>query len=120
MSGALARTGWRALLTLLVLGTCWLAFSPAPPPQIDTGWDKLNHWIAFSSMAFSACFAFPQTRARYRKVALALLAFGIFIELVQLEIPNRSAEVLDVVADAIGIMGGLLPAWWWQRRRRAA
>jgi VanZ family protein len=49
-------------------------------------------------------------------VALGLLAFGVFIELVQSQIPGRDAEAMDVVADSIGILGGLLLAWLLQRR----
>ena len=100
------------------MGTCWLAFTPSPPPTLDTGWDKLNHWIAFATMAISACFAFAQSRHRALKVALWLLAFGVFIELVQSQIPGREADVLDVLADSIGIAGGLLLAWGRERLRR--
>jgi VanZ family protein len=103
---------------LLVLGTCWLAFTPSPVPEIDTGWDKLNHWLAFASMAFSACFAFALARHRLLKVMLALLAFGVVIELVQSQIPGRDADALDVLADAIGIGGGLLLVWIHDRLRR--
>lgn len=113
-----AAFGWRALLAGLVLGTCWLAFDPGPPAAIDTGWDKLNHVVAFSSMAFSARFAFPN--GRIPAIVLGLLAFGIFIELVQTQIPGRSAEVLDVAADAVGILAGLAAARVWQRRRASA
>ena len=105
------------LLAVLVGGTCWLAFSPAPPQELDTGWDKANHWLAFSTLAITACLAFPHARRRYAGVALGLLAFGVFIELVQSQIPSRSAEVLDVVADSFGIGAGLLVMVVWQRLR---
>jgi VanZ family protein len=99
------------------LGTCWLAFSPAPPAELDTGWDKANHWLAFSTLAVTAFQAIPNARRRYAGVALGLLALGVFIELVQSQIPARSAELLDVVADAIGIGAGLLIMKAWQRLR---
>ena len=117
-SGPAAVRGWRALLGALVLAVCWLAFTPSPPEDFDSGWDKLNHWLAFATLAFCACFAFPGAQRGYLKVALALLAFGIVIELVQTQIPGRNADALDVLADGIGIAGGLLPAWLWQRVRR--
>ena len=40
--------------------------------------------------------------------SLLLLAYAVFIEVSQLFTPNRSAELLDVVADVIGITIGLL------------
>jgi VanZ family protein len=99
--GAPARTGWRALLAALMLATCWLAFSPAPPENIDTGWDKLNHALAFAALAFCASRGFaPQ---RLLAVPASLLAFGGFIEIVQSQIPGRSAEWADLLADAVGI-----------------
>ena len=112
-----AVAGWRLLLVALIAGTCWLAFSPAPPQEIDTGWDKANHWLAFSTMAVTAGLAFPHARRRSAGVALGLLALGIFIELVQSQIPARSAEVLDVVADSIGIAAGLLLMKAWRQLR---
>ncbi len=111
---------WRALLALLVAGVCWLAFSPAPPAALDTGWDKLNHLLAFSTLAFTASQAYPGARRRPWMVALALLAFGVFIELVQTQIPSRSADVLDVCADSVGIAAGLLLHALWRRSRIAA
>jgi VanZ family protein len=110
-------TGWRVLLAILVVGTCWLAFTPAPPRELDVGWDKANHWLAFSTLACTACMAFPQARRRYASVAVWLLALGIFIELVQSQLPTRSAELEDIVADCVGIGSGLLVMKAWQRFR---
>jgi len=119
MPRAPATTGWRALLALLALAVCWLAFTPNPPPQIDTGWDKLNHVLAFASMAFCASRGFHHAPRRHLGVPLGLLAFGVFIELVQSQIPGRSAEARDVLADAVGIAAGLLLATTWRRFVRA-
>jgi VanZ family protein len=112
-----AVTGWRVLLAALLVGICWLAFSPAPPPELDTGWDKSNHSLAFSTLAVMGCLAFPDARRRYAILASGLLAFGVFIELVQTQIPSRSADVLDVLADGVGIGAGLLIMRAWQRLR---
>ena len=49
---------------------------------------------------------------------LALLAYGAAIELLQLQVPNRSAEWADLGADAIGIGLGALWALLWRRHRR--
>ena len=96
------------LLGALALAVCWLAFSPAPPPAADTGWDKANHALAFAVLAVTAELAFwPLPRRRW-VTALGLLAFGGFIELVQAQIPERTGEWPDLLADGSGIALGLL------------
>lgn len=113
-----ATTGWRALLAAALLAICWLAFSAQPPPDLDTGWDKSNHLGAFAVLAFCAERGFG--RQAWRRWAPALLGFGIFIELVQSQVPGRSAEVSDVLADAVGIGLGVLLAAAWRRLQRTA
>lgn len=102
------RRACRWLLALLLVAVAWLAFTPAPPPQADTGWDKANHALAFFVLALLAeggWWPHPQRRAR---VALGLLAYGAWIEVVQSFIPQRSGEWADGLADATGIALSLL------------
>jgi len=99
---------WRALLALLLLLISWLAFSPKPLEGIDTGWDKVNHLLAFFTLAAVSALSLQEGPRRHRKVALGLLAYGIFIELVQTQVPGRSAEAADVLADMVGVALGLL------------
>ncbi|RZL36859.1 MAG: VanZ family protein [Rubrivivax sp.] len=102
---------WRALLGLLLVVITFLALSPAPPKTVDLGWDKANHALAFGSLAFSAVWAlWPQPR-RWGWLVLALLAYGIGIEIAQSFLPPREADWHDVVADSLGIALGLLAAW---------
>jgi VanZ family protein len=103
-----ARRGWQVVLALLATVICWLAFSPAPPPQVDTGWDKANHALAFATLAVTAELAFWTLRGRRWRNAAGLMAFGAFIEVVQSRIPGRSGEWPDLVADAVGVALGLL------------
>ena len=102
----------RVLLLVLLAVVSWLAFSPAPPPGLDTGWDKLNHFSAFAALTVTGCVAF----ARRWRVAAWLLAYGVLIECVQSQIPSRRAEAADVLADAVGIVIGLTVAAWVLRR----
>jgi VanZ family protein len=116
MRRASALTGWRTLLALLVLAACWLAFTPNPPPQIDTGWDKANHFLCFGALAFVALRAFPTGHRRHAAIAQGGLAFGLFIEAVQSRIPGRDAEALDILADSVGLALALLPAYLLRNR----
>ncbi len=92
------------------------------------GVDKWSHFAAFLVLAlwFSGLFR----KRSYWRVAVGLLAFGILIELCQRLVGYRSAEWLDVVANALGIAVGLFLGWlgfggwcqrfeaWWLARRR--
>lgn len=111
---------WRALLALLLLAVAWLAFSPAPPPQADTGWDKANHALAFAVLAAVGELALWPHRARRRLTVAGLLCYGALIELLQSQLPARSGEWGDLAADAAGIVIGLLLAAPLLRRAPAA
>jgi VanZ family protein len=97
-----ATTGWRVLLLAAAAGICWFAFTPNPPPASVALWDKSQHLFAFAVLAALARLAYP--RAGLAPQLGALLAFGVFIELVQSQIPERSAEIADLAAD----LGGAL------------
>ncbi|MFG6447248.1 VanZ family protein [Roseateles sp. BYS180W] len=92
---------------LMVLGIATLAFMPHPPREVDTGWDKANHILAFLALAAAGRLAWRQ---RALPLVVLLLAYGVLIELVQARIPGRSADPQDVVADSVGIALGLLLA----------
>jgi VanZ family protein len=106
---AAART-WRTLLLLLVVAVSYLALTPAPPERLDTGWDKLNHMLAFTALAFSAYLGYPAHRGTRLLLLFALLAFGGLIEVLQLFVPGRSSEWGDLLADSIGIACGAVIA----------
>lgn len=94
---------------------------PQPPAAADTGWDKLNHVLAFAG----PCFAGLVARAgRGRRSALAimggLLLWGGSLEALQSLLPPRSAEWLDLLADAVGIAAGALAYAGARRLFRAA
>ncbi len=97
---------WRAVLAALVLAICWLAFDPAPPSSVDTGWDKANHALAFAAVGVVARLAWPAAGAL--RLFAGGLAYGAFIEIVQSQVPGRSAEWSDLLADAAGLVVGLL------------
>lgn len=102
---------WRVLLALMLAVITWLALSPAPPETMNTGWDKANHALAFGALAFSAVWALWQRPRQWVWLVLALLAYGVFIEIAQSFLPPREADWHDVVADSVGIALGLLAAW---------
>lgn len=91
---------------------CWLfvsfmALTPAPPRTVDLGWDKLNHASAFCVLMLLLDSGWP---ARRKMGAALLLVYGGLIELIQLQVPGRSGEWLDLGADAVGLLAGLVLA----------
>ncbi len=72
------------------------------------GIDKWTHAIVFVFLA--VWFAGQYRHRSYWRIALGLLMFGVLIELCQRMVGYRSAEWLDVAADAAGIIAGLMIA----------
>jgi VanZ family protein len=99
---------WRALLALMLVVISWLAFAPVPFNDGELPLDKARHLLAFAALAWVAAQGWG--RARQAAIAMALLAYGVFIELVQSQVPGRHASTSDVLADALGIVLGLLAA----------
>ncbi len=103
------RRTWSCLFGLVLLSVTLLSLLPHPPRLADTGWDKLNHGLAFSLLALLASMAWRETRAsRWIGLALWLLAWGMLIEAAQALTPTRQAEWGDVLADGVGIGLGLI------------
>jgi len=99
---------WRALLALMVAVISWFAFAPVQFDDGELPLDKARHLFAFAALAWVATQGFG--RARTAAIAMALLAYGVFIEIVQSQVPGRHASTADVLADALGIALGLLAA----------
>lgn len=117
MNAAEKRAAWRALPALLYsMGLFYggvIDVGPLPEiPHVAT--DKLLHAGAFGGLAGLLVFALPELATRRRQVIGASLSTGVgaLLELVQSALPYRSAELLDLLADAVGaVLGALVFAW---------
>lgn len=101
---------WRGVLLALLLVVSWFAFAPMPFRDGDLPLDKLRHLAAFGVLAWVAAQGWGFGRGAGWRIAAALLAYGVFIELVQSQVPGRHASLADVLADVAGIALGLLAA----------
>lgn len=90
-----------------ILLVCLIAFNPHTRDLPTTGWDKLNHMLAFTALGLAAWWAYPT--ARWRSFS-ALFAFGVLIELVQSQMPAHTAEVADLLADVVGLLAAVSAA----------
>ena len=100
---------WRAGGWLGVALT--LAFSLGPPTvgEDESQLDKLAHLAGYAVLMF--WWAQLVTRRRWR-LALAVMAFGGVIELLQGLTPERQPDPLDALANAAGVLLGWLVARW--------
>ncbi|MDP3588113.1 MAG: VanZ family protein [Sulfuricurvum sp.] len=84
----------------------YLALTPQHIEVLDGLWDKQNHFIAFFVLFILLSFAYTHFSTR-KKIALLLLV-GFQIEATQYFIPGRSSSFMDIVADSIGIIIGVI------------
>jgi VanZ family protein len=99
------RVRWVFALALVVVAV--LALMPPRVPMPDTGWDKLNHALAFTVLCILGIVSYP----RHTTLVLAgLLVYGGAIELLQGLTGYRTAEWLDWGADGAGLAVGSLLA----------
>lgn len=82
-----------------------LYFTLRPVTVIVPGSDKTQHAISFGMLMLLAAFAYP--RARLSSLVIGLSALGAGIELIQ-PFFGRSDDVLDWVADTVGVLIALL------------
>jgi VanZ family protein len=104
------RRAWLTGGWLLVGLVIYRSLTPYPPEPLSfPNADKLEHAIAYGSLALWFCQIYLS--ARSRTIALALLiGLGIALEFVQGWTGYRDFEVLDMAADSIGVLLGLLLA----------
>lgn len=102
---------WSALLTLTVLS---LIPTGLLPSQVFSLWDKAQHALGFLVLAVLGLAAYPRHTVW---VPLLLLAHGGLIELAQGAAGWRHGDLIDWLADAIGIAFGTA-LWLWRSRLR--
>lgn len=112
------RSFWRVAAVGFAVVVAWFAFRPAADVASGLPWDKANHAVAFLVLTMLTGLGWPGLH-RLWLFALMVVA-GIAIELVQgLPAIGRDADVMDVLADAVGAMAGILALWLWSRRTNA-
>jgi len=97
---------FKTLFWLALIGSYIFAVVPQDmAPKIGSLSDKSTHFIAFAVLTLLFRFAYSTL---WFQTFLLLFIYAVFIEFSQFFTPNRSAELLDIVADFIGIGIGLL------------
>ena len=119
----LARPGlWIAGALLLALVIVIASLLPGPVVQSVSSWDKLEHTGAYLLLAL--WLAGMVDRRRYMWAAAAAFLLGAAVEAAQaLLTETRQGDVLDLVANATGVLVALAIAYlglggWAQRAER--
>jgi len=90
-----------AIAAALVIGLFVLGEKPYAGSLFPAPWDKLAHITFYAMIVILLCVG---TGGRApMAIATVVLAIGLLDELHQAGVPGRSADVSDLVADAIGI-----------------
>ncbi|MBX3181869.1 MAG: VanZ family protein [Polyangiaceae bacterium] len=99
--------GW-LLIAGYVVGVLVLGLTPGPQLNLGDTWvpqDKLGHLVVFAGFA-ALLTAVLRGRRRALLGVLGSTSLGGALELLQALVPYRSAELLDLVADAVGAVLG--------------
>jgi len=83
--------------------------------------DKVAHFGEYMVLGFLTARAFWGHNQQKSKTFLytsgICTAFGIFDEIHQAIIPNRTTDVFDMLADMLGTVAGSVIAIWWYSRK---
>jgi len=74
--------------------------------SVTLGWDKLNHVVAFTVLYILFSLAFNNLSIVLK--VLLLFVFGLQIKIVQFFLPPREFSSLDIAADMVGIVIGMV------------
>ena len=104
MNSSLIITGFRIILGISVALISFLSIQEIEAQSSVNISDKLLHFFCFLYLSTISWLS----RIIYKELWLyvIVLTYGILIEIVQIYIPYRSFEFLDIFADLLGVLAG--------------
>ena len=104
MNSSIVIAGFRITLGTSILFISFLSFQDIEVQSIANLSDKFLHFSCFLYLTIMSWLS----RIFYKELWLyvIVLAYGILIEIVQIYIPYRSFEFLDIFADFLGVLAG--------------
>jgi VanZ family protein len=96
---------WQAIGVLMVLVVCLASLSPTMPPPPGLHGDKVEHLIAYGSLAYWWGMLYPERTQRWLACLLFIL-MGIGLEFAQGATGYRTFDVLDMAANTAGALLG--------------
>ncbi|WP_051259432.1 VanZ family protein [Schaalia suimastitidis] len=74
--------------------------------------DKVVHLLIFAFTAWALMLLTRYTQTAFARCAILLLVWACAVEMIQHFLPRRSADFVDILADAGGIILGLVLAYF--------
>jgi len=100
---------WRALWVAMgwgiVAGIVWLSLTPSPPKLDITMGDKAGHFVGYGTLMLWFCQLYGSRQARLAYAA-GFAAMGVALEFLQGATGYRNFELLDMLANALGVVLG--------------
>jgi VanZ family protein len=104
------KRGWLFVGWLLIILIVYLSLVPNPPTLVSfDNSDKFEHAFAYATVSFWLCQIYLAVRSRI-VVIVALIGLGVVLEYVQGWTGYRSFDVMDMLADSVGVLLGWLIA----------
>ena len=97
---------WRAVLYPVLLIVLYLATTAQAYPVPAASSDKVNHIMAFVVLGILLRWSYPLLSLG--AALLGLAGYGLGIEIIQAFLPYRDFSLLDLLADTVGGIAGLL------------
>jgi hypothetical protein len=99
---------WRAFAWFSLAVITWLSLTPEPPSMPTYfGWDKGQHFAAYAVLTYW----FGMSYGRVWPWAIFLLGWGLLMEVIQGVGGLRTMDPFDMVANSLGVAGGLALLW---------
>ena len=87
--------------------TSFMAFVALDVDAVQTQWDKFNHFFCVFRFIVTFRPRVPESRNLVYTKIIALFIYGLLIEAIQYFIPGRQFSLLDILANAIGLLAYL-------------
>lgn len=99
---------WLGLWLLAIAAVIAVCLGPPPRiPDLPSGSDKVEHFLAYFLLAWGAVQLFARPRALWL-AAIGLVALGIGIEFAQGALTtDRMADPRDALANSVGVAAGM-------------
>ena len=97
-------------LVMMVMTALFLVPQEFVSSAIFDWWDKAQHAVAFSVLILIGFIAYPMN---FWRAVISLILYGAFIEIIQSWTGWRQGDVMDALADMVGVllMGLIIKAY---------
>jgi len=95
---------WLALTIIVFIGITILSLLPPKSGIEIQSNDKINHFIAYATLAFCGLSAYNGTKVL--RLLLVFVCYGLFMEWMQGLVPGREQSLYDALANSLGVAIG--------------